>query len=63
MDVPANISLTRSLFYKILQICNLREVDKVCSKLVSSGLGKHKSLSMQTHKLTTESVHSQTSKL
>ncbi len=45
MDIPANISLTRSLFYKTLQICNLPEMDKFHGKLVSSCLSKHKSLS------------------
>jgi len=53
----------RGLYYKTLRIHNLWEMDRFCSKPVSSGMDKHASLykhtglSKQTHKLTTESVY------
>jgi len=43
--------MTRGPFYKTLRFRNLQEMDRFCSKLVSSGLDKHASLRKQTHSL------------
>jgi len=50
------------MYYKTLRIRNLRDLDRFRSKLVSSDLDKYTSLNEQTHKLTTESVHDESSK-
>ncbi len=48
------VILTKGLYYKTLRFCNLPEKDRFCSKLVSSGLDKHVSVSKQKHHLTME---------
>ncbi len=46
-----------SLYYKTLRSRNLRKIYIFRSKLASSGLNKHTSLSKLTHQLTMESLH------